>query len=60
MNKMIMIYEDEDSKTTVERTTDEDMDIYFAGRCFYEFLKGNGFCEEVIANILITDGLYDI
>jgi hypothetical protein len=60
MNKITMICEEEDSKTTTERTIEEDMDIYFLGRCFYEFLKGIGFNEEVIDNILITDGLYDI
>ena len=60
MNKMTMVYEDKDSKTTIERTIDEDMDINFAGRCFYEFLKGIGFSDCVIENILITDGLYDV
>lgn len=58
MNKITMICEEDDAKTTIERTMEEDMDVYFAGRCFYEFLKGMSFQEDIIKKILIVDDLY--
>ncbi|MDD4779110.1 MAG: hypothetical protein PHT02_00705 [Tissierellia bacterium] len=60
MNKITMICkEDDNSKTVVERTAErsEDLDIYFIGRCFYEFLMGIGFNERIIEKILKTEDL---
>lgn len=60
MNKITMICEEEDSKTTIERTIEkEDADIYFAGRAFYEFLKGMSFSDNVITKIVKIEDLYD-
>lgn len=60
MNKITMIYKEDDAKTVIEREIQDDANIYFAGRAFYEFLKGIGFSDCVIENVLITDGLYDV
>jgi len=57
MNKITMMCEEDKAKTTVERTTEDVLDIGFMGRCFYEFLKGIGFEEETINNILKTEEL---
>jgi hypothetical protein len=60
MNRITMMCKEEDAKTTTTRVTEEDLNIYFVGRCFYEFVKGLGFDEETIKEILISEGLYDM
>ncbi len=57
MNKITIISEENNDETIITRTSEEYMDIYFLGKSFYEFLKGNGFEEREINKILKTEEL---